>query len=461
MAEKQNFLSTKRDVKARTVTGTTLGKCGDALRAVVTVAAPKLKIKTTQAVLDHIIQALPGRGGDYVEPLFGPYVKALVTLLSHQNLVELLAASDGGTWNGCLTFALEAVAKQSGGARDSGSASRASPAPGSGQSTSLGHSTGRSGTNLLQTAATGNVEKATLQDLLQVILSLLTPPNAPVLGVSGEVTTSVVQVLQLRHLGVAKLHQIAFAIMNRTLSIISANDTILALDLSRDLVPLLRFWWQARSVSKEDAMLDSLRDEILKAMFITHPHIARLTRTTPEDPIVQDIEDLLDLLWNEHSNPHSKTRLQLDDLTFATDELPRDHFRTHLFGIRPFNLAGERKWGMLQGMTLFEAILWAHGKSSAPVPSTEEEDQPRKRRRTNKSTRLSPKLHFADQEAQLSCLQILPFFMSTTGVPPDELPDLLSDFIGLIGHKDGQIASWAMIACARYVSSSIQGLNRY
>lgn len=413
-------------------------------------AAPKLKVKTTQAIVDHITQTLPSRDGDYVEPLFKEYIKALGGLLSHQNLVELLAAADGDSWFACVRFALECIAKQSGGVKDSSSASRASPAPGSGQSTSFGHSAGRPGTNLVL-LSTGTVEKATLTDLLQVVLSLMTPPNAPVLGVSGDVASNVVQVLQQRHLGIGQVHQVAFAILNRILSTVSANDTSLALDFSRDLIPLLRFWWQARSV-KDDAMLNSVRSEILKAMFIIHPHVAALTRWSPENPVLQDVEDLLDLLWNEYSNRDAKTKLQLDDLTFATDELPELSFRMRLFGLRPFDMDAERKWAMIQAIALFETVVWTKGTLSAPVAEVDEEDHPRKKRRANKSTRLSPKLHCADKEAQISCLQVLPFFMSTSGVSPEGLSDMLSDFIGLIGDKDGRTASWAMIACARYVS---------
>ncbi|KAK1971853.1 phosphatidylinositol 3 [Colletotrichum sublineola] len=441
--EKQSYFGGKRTTAA--AAGARLAKCAEAVRLAVSHGATKLKRKTMLALVDHITQSLPGPGpghGDeaYIEPLLKDYVKALVALLSYQPNVEHLATSGADGWFACVDFCTEALERYlENSDRDRESASRASPAPGT---ASMGFSTGRS-TNTSQRIP-GQIHRGTVQDLLHCVYLLVLPPNAPLGRRSRELSKTLTQVLQVRYLGLSQVIQLSFASINVLLAGIQSDDISQANDLARDLVPLISHWWQARTVS-QDEMLNSVRDEMLKTIFIVHLHLERLVCHEENDATRKDIEDLVESLWLEYSRRNPRSQLQLDDLTFVS-RLPDDYFRMSLFGLRVHNRDGERRWALVQNIAILERILWKshrHARSQSP------EEQPRKKRRTQGSrTRLQEKLQSPSLAVQRISLQLVPFLLGIGTFSPRETADIFSDIAAFVGDKDTSVSSWAMLACA-------------
>ncbi|KAI8211796.1 Serine/threonine-protein kinase TEL1 [Colletotrichum sp. SAR 10_76] len=266
IAEKQNFYGGKRTTAA--AAGSRLSKCAEALRLAVAHGASKLKRKTLIAVIDHITQTLPGPGedADFVEPLLKDYVRSLAALLGHQPNSEHLAILDADGWLACVDFCIDTVSRYLENA-DRDSVSRASPAPGT---ASMGFSTGRS-TNPSQ-RVTGQIHRGTVQDLLHCIYLLVIPPNAPLWRRTKDLSKTLIQILH-------------------------TDDLSRASSLARDLVPLVSHWWQGRTVS-QDEMLNSVRDEMLKTIFLTHLHLECLV-FQEDDHVLKDIEDLIDALWQD------------------------------------------------------------------------------------------------------------------------------------------------------------------
>ncbi|TQN70759.1 Serine/threonine-protein kinase TEL1 [Colletotrichum shisoi] len=441
--EKQSYYGGKKTTAA--AASARLAKCAEAVRLAVSHGASKLKRKTMLALVDHITQILPGPGpvhGDeaYVEPLLKDYVKALVGLLSHRSNVEHLATLGAEGWLACVDFCIEALERYLENAdRDRDPGSRASPAPGT---ASMGFSTGRS-TNASQRIP-GQIHRSTVQDLLHCVNLLVLPPNAPLEQRSRDLSKALTQVLQLRHLGLSQVIQLSFASINILLAEIQTNDISQANNLARDLVPLISHWWQARTVS-QDEMLNSVRDEMLKTIFIIHLHLEHLVCHQENESTHKDIEDLAESLWLEYSRRSMRSQLQLDDLTFIS-ELPDDYFKLDLFGLRVHNRDGERRWALVQNIAILERILWkSHKHVRPPSPG----NQPRKKRKTRgAATRLQERLQSPSLAVQRISLQLVPFLLGLNTFSSTEAAGLFADIVAFVGDKDTTVSSWAMLACA-------------
>ncbi|KAF6844577.1 phosphatidylinositol 3 (ataxia telangiectasia mutated) [Colletotrichum musicola] len=434
IAEKQSYLGGKKTTAA--AAGSRLLKCAEALRLAVGHGAAKLKRKTIQAVIDHVVQTLPGPGDDFVEPLLKDYVKSLVGLLTHQSNGEHISTLGAVGWLTCVDFCTTAVGRYLENAeRDSGS--RASPAPGT---ASMGFSAARS--TAPSQRVSGQIHRSTVQDLLQCIYLLVLPPNAPLEQRTRDLSKTLIQVLQIRLLGFSQITQLAFASINTLLAGIQADDISLARSLARDLVPLISYWWQARTAS-QDEMTNSLRDEMLKTMFLIHLHLECLVGSGEHDDTYKDIEDLADALWLEYSRRDTRSQLQLDDLTFISHRLPQDYFTLEFFGLRAHNRDGERRWALVQNLALLERILWRNRKQQQSP-----EEQPRKKRKTQGATsRIQDKMRSTSAVRRAS-MQVVPFLLDLRTFTPAEMEELLLDLTVFVGDKDTMISPWAMLACA-------------
>jgi serine-protein kinase ATM len=424
-----------------------LSKCAEALRHTVNHGAAKLKRKTVLALIDHVTETLPGPDDDLVQPLVKDYVKALVAALAYQANAEQIATLAGEGWERCVDFCCQTVVHHLGGVeRDSGPGSRASPAPGTVSTASLAFS-GRSGSGPMQKLG-GSMSLNTLQDLLQCLQNLVTPPNAPVLRRAKEISAAVVQVLQVRHLKIGPIHQYAFAIVYSVLTATDADDLTLAANLTKDLVPLVGHWWQGRSVAR-DASLTKIRDEMLKTIFAVHLHLEHLCLIGSDEFLRKDIDDLIDVLWLEYSRRDERAQLQLDDLTFAGSSLPPNSFRIDAFALRPHNPEAERQWALVQSLALLETIVSRSIQRERPS-SAGDQAQPRKRRRMAVDViRIRQKLKSLDPGVQRTALQLVPFLMHNRVFSVTEISDVLGDLVVLAGDKQNLTASWAMLACAR------------
>lgn len=451
LLEKQVYFSTKKSSKTVSTAIARLEKCAECLRAVVSHGVAKIKRKTARAIIDHITQVLPGADDDFVEPLLQNYTKAFVALLDHPANVESFAVGDGEPWLLCVDFCLMAISRfLESSDRPSGSLSRASPAPGSGQTMSLAFSTGRSGSSsgLLRNPRQAGSQVA--ENYLSALNLLLSAPQAPFQERAKEITSTVLQVLQARHAKLSTMHQVAFATINSALQFIHADNVSLAKSWARDLVPLITHWWPPRALLR-DAMSNAIRDEILKTLYGIHLFLENLMQEASRGSLLQDLEDLLDTLWLEYSKREDRARLQLDDLTFTSMSLPAGHPETGVFSLRPYNPTAEQNWALLDGIAILESLhSCSLQKDRGQQPP--EDEQPRKRRRVARDPdRILQKLTSPDPGVRLTALQLLPFLSHQRRFSVDEVTDCLEVFLTLISDKQAIVASWAMLACSRYV----------
>ncbi|RYP67295.1 hypothetical protein DL771_007313 [Monosporascus sp. 5C6A] len=447
VSEKSAYYGSKKTAKSTAATtAARLVRCAEALRLAVEHGAPKLRRKTLLAVVDHIIQTLPGPNEDFVQPLLQDYIKALVALLGHAPNVELLATYDSEGWFSCVDFTLRVIDQfVQTGESDSG-ASRASPAPGTGRVvvsltastlTSTAGSSQRSGSRVYRTH---------LQDLVQCLVSLSHASNAPLVQRSAEISSAVLQVLQLRSWGISQLQQLAFSVINTLLILTQTENSLQASSLAIDSIPLVSYWWQARSASEDDALLNGVRNEMLNVVYNSHLQLEAIVKQGSDTSVLDHVESLADTLWSEYSRREDRAQLQQDDLAYSMSPKANSIFSLEAFSLRPFSIEAEKKWAVVQILALLEGLV---RKSSSPVKASADDERPRKRNRVAAgSSRLRQKLRSIDATIQHAALQVVPYFISCVRVETDEVSELLQFLIGLTSHKNNKISNWALIACA-------------
>lgn len=448
LREKPNLYDKRKSQTTSKAAASRLSKCATAVRNGVGRGVSKLGRKTLLAVIDHITQVLPGPNEDYVEPILQDYVKALAELLSRQAHVELLARKDSAPWEVCVDFFLD-LSLYCIPDEDASSALplyRASPAPG----IIAPRSTVRSTPSTQSQKRAGQGEGGPLRDALEGLHRLVLGSNTPILRRSKDIVNVVLKILRVRHLSLGAIQTLCFAILNAVFAVLQAEAMEEANSLAKDLIPLMGYWWRAEKVS-QDKLIQALRNEISKAVFLTHLHLEYLALRANDDVLIGYLEELADPLWQEYSKRGEPFRLQLVDVTFAVSTLPNDHLRTSLFGLRPHNIEGESYWALLQNLAFVESILLrSRRKKSRHANGHGDEEQPRKKRRMREeSSRLRLKLKSKDVGVRRTALQIVPFMVADDAFEDSEIAELLDELIVAGADKDTISASWALVACAR------------
>ncbi|KAK3990245.1 Serine/threonine-protein kinase tel1 [Cladorrhinum sp. PSN332] len=437
LLEKDGYFATKKTARASAAANARLEKCGEALRLAVRSGATKIKRKTARALIDHITQVLPGPDNTYIVPLLKDYVKALSTFLENPASVENLSAFSGESWDACVDFCVDGLSRYlEVGDRETGS--RASPAPGT---------TARAASVLPSSQGLTQIGSLIALDFLSCLNSLVSAPNAPVLRKADKIARTVLQILQLRQMKIGELQKVAFSTFNSVFVRIQTDDVVLSKQLTRRLLPLLSYWWQPRALSR-DAMLNSIRDEMLKTIYGTHLYLESVLRDSEDELILQDVEELLDALWSDYSKREERARLQLDDITFTSMHLPADHPRTPIFALRPYKTPGEQNWALLENLAILEA-LYSNYSQREHSQKEAETGQPRKKRRmVATSSRVHQKLISLDPAVQLTALQLIPFLFKQKLPSLEEVSEAIADLSKCVTAKQGVVASWALLACS-------------
>lgn len=427
-----------------------LGTCGQALRTLVSHGTSKLKINTVRAVIDHITEILPDRDGDFCKPLTKSYLETLAILLGNPVHVETLASVDGGGWVSCVDFILARISYVLEGVNNSfisglGLINRDSPAPGTAAQSSLAYSNGRSQRSSQRSQA--QTQQHELLSLTQALLSLISVSNAPYSFRCRQISDAILQILRQR-INFGSLHRVAFGILNCILLKTAGDDPSLGHAITKQVIPLLSYWWLPRAIDT-DEMLLSVKDEMLMTMHGIHLHLDNLLQDPSSAALLGQLEDLLDNLWLEYSQRSSQARLRMEDLTFSSLVVPKGHFRTGLFALRPFTHDAERRWALLEIMSCLESIFLRHTSANSQRPETQDDHPRKKQRLVGSSDRLHQKLLSSDAATKMTALQLASFSLSRSGASDVDIVNIVDDLIPVISDKQGALSSWAMLACAR------------
>lgn len=404
----------------------------------------RLGRKTLLALIDHIIQVLPGPNHDFVEPLVQDYVKALAEVLIRPSHVEFLARKGAVSWQSCVDFLLD-IAEYS--LPTDAHHNVMPPGRDSPIAASTPWSTGRS--SVSDPSHKYPPEGGPLRDALEGLNHLVQAANAPVARRAQDIVDLVMRLLRIKNLSLGSTQTICFATANSVFVATQADDLAFAKSLVKDLLPLMGYWWRSDKVSQDD-LIRAVRNEICATILLTHLHIEHLAVIAWDPDVRSDVEELIERLWLEYSRRSDAFRLQIHDLTFSTSALPDDYLKLELFGIRQYNVDGESHWALVQSLALLEAILLRPGKRQPGCRGDTAEPLYKKRRLREDSMRLRSKLQEKDAGVQRTALQVVPFLVAADALGPEQTMWLLVELASRVSDKNAATASWALIACARY-----------
>ncbi|KAH6605138.1 Serine/threonine-protein kinase tel1 [Trichoderma cornu-damae] len=423
-----------------------LSKCAAAVRMATIRGASKIGRKTLLAVMDHITQVLPGPDDDFVWPLLQDYVKALAEIMSRQANVELLARKKAEPWQVCVDFFLDValnVLSNESNIVSLPHVTRNSPA----LATSSSRAMPISNPSPQAPRHNGPGEGGPLKDALEGLYHLVSAANAPILQRMPDITDLALRVLNVKHPSLGSMQTLCFSIINTVFQAIEADSLDDAISLAKNVSPHMGYWWRAERVS-QDELITALRNEISRGIFLMHLHLEYLAINLWDVGVRNELESLVESLWQEYSKRSEAFRLQLTDLTF-TPSASRGHaMQLGLFGLHPHNIQGESHWAIVQNLAFLEAML-LRPKKDAADQEVDNRGQLRKKRRINQDPNpIKVRLKSKDIGVVRTALQLVPFMLVTNTLSHSEINELLIDLAGLAGDKNGLTASWALIACS-------------
>lgn len=419
LGEKTSYLSSNK--KGKPATLKRLTACGDGLRLVIGRGLPKLKARTIEAVVGHITQTLPKASGGFLEPLLQNYLKSLSTIFEREANVERLKSE---VWIDTADFCLQAINHYLECNEGEAGLSRSFSGLGTFQS-SRAQSVLSNAPNEFRTCT---LSRQNLEEVFQVLLFLVTCPNAPVLERYSVVADCAVRFLQLQGTITGQTHLFALSVVNAVLRVTCEQLVAFSQSVAVKALSIISRFWQTKTSSK-DELSNSIREESMILLFLAHPHLERAVHDGNNPELSGKLEDLVDVLRTDYSRRSDRDpQLQIDDLEMSgfgpTAPTP---FRLNAFQLRSHNIKAEREWASLQIIGILERLL----SLGCKVPATGEEDEemelhPSKRQRTSQaSDRLLEPLQSDDEKFRLCGLQSLPFILQNMELSSSALSSLL------------------------------------
>jgi ataxia telangiectasia mutated family protein len=432
------------------------------VRAVVLSGVRIFKRKTTMAVVDHITQTLP-RDGEMFEPLANDYLYALDAILAEQSQAERLVIPKGDkshashetrerVWDKCVDFCVDYLIKAS--------APQADPD----STTSQPTNTASSRVSRISQPDESKLkffEVTWFVILFRCLWNLVRLRNAPIQAKSDDIMALAIQVLEAKG-SLSQTSLLAFYMINRVLESVQADATGAANQWVAKLVPLVHHWWSGERLQRRDASIFGFRDEMIKFIYISHPHIEHQLMYPDEAGFYEQIDALSTMLWAEYARRGSGHAyvLRLDDLRFGVGHLPVRSMKTAHFCLLSHNTDTERPWANLECMAILEGLVSRYDASKRERTDLDQE-LPRKRRRIERqASRLLQRLRSTDPQWQFAALQFIPLLAARGLLPQDEIADLVSILTNMMVDEQPVTTSWAMIACASCVIEMKAGNDR-
>ncbi len=419
---------------------------------VVESGATKLKIKTVEAIAEHITQTLPNADSGYCKPLVQHYLEALSTLFKHPANVEHLKSS---IWFDIVDFFLEGI-NQYLADNDGGPSGISRSFSGLGAN----HLSGSGVKSITSSRQTQNSQRSltrhNVEDLFQILVLFVSASNAPLPERYSMVADTTMRFLQSQGSNASQVHQRAFSILNAVLSFTRLDHVSHAQSVAQEAIPVISRFWQGKAVAK-DEMLNSVRDEMLILLFNVHLHLESSIMEDKASEFLLKVEDLLEILKADYSRRPDRDQLQLDDLEmsdFGAEPRNDTPFCLRIFKLRPHSHRAERNWAHLQVIGMLERLVglghrW-RGLATADDQDRETDKHPRKRQRAlQPSDHLLDPVRSDDERMKMAALQTLPFVLQSCQLPESFLVELLATLQTCAGDKRGNIGSWALLAIAR------------
>ncbi|KAL9618062.1 MAG: hypothetical protein Q9160_007191 [Pyrenula sp. 1 TL-2023] len=370
--EKAAYLRTSKS-NPRNASADRLAAAASALRAAIRISVPRIRQKTLNAVIDHILDCLPGASGTpYCPPLRTDYLKGLRHILQHRPHLEHLR--DGkitGLIELCLSGLTDIADDQS---TDTSSQQQVSVNGSMISSTQISRSIQSTPLRISQKADIARSGSELITDTDEIVISLealSTVSRSTLLSMSEEIFNCLL--VFLSSAAVSQMAQLAaFGTINNLLKNAMTEKINLAVEMLEACLPLIARFWQGPKPS-------SLRDEMLLTLLLGIGLLRGESVPEAKDDHLQAIENLIESFQVEYSRRKKEDVLQIDDLTFfCTEKVPK----LDLFGMAPCcnNSRSISKWMFSSLLAALIAIL--DSAQSTSTRGKEAEGSEKRRRMT-------------------------------------------------------------------------------
>lgn len=443
--ESSNFArSSKAPAKAQAASR--LSACAGVLRVAVEVGVPKLRSKTVRALVDHVIQTLPTAGDGYCAPLVPDYFKILRTVLGYKPHPEHFPSV---VWNELTDFCV-AVANDLNRVLEDGDSglSHRHRAPDSFQddlsrsvTPSVRVSSSRKSTQNASQHSQGTTLKDSSENIVLCLKHLLSVPSAPVSEKAAGTLQAMLDLLR-KSPNVSHTQQAAFDCINSVLARIVTDDTLLALETIKSLIPLVCHFWQAKSHALKDSMMISL-------LYGEH-FFKRLVVLDVSGEHTTNLESLLEIFKEDYCKRMERDTLQMDDLDLSQESLYSErqaplslrHFRPR-FGL----VKAEQPWALLQISSSIVTALDVHVTVQENQDINDDATHTSKRRKFNSARGdIVQQIKASPPSEKQYSLQVLGFLLNATDLDNVNMQESLDILLSCIADSNESSASWAMLA---------------
>lgn len=427
--------SLRAGVKSKTTASATEGRlssCSATLRVAIEVGVRNIRSKSVKALIEHIITNFSDADGNPEPVLATDYARNLSVILGHEPHAEHLSQD---YWKTAMNFCLEKmkIFPQS--------------------DLKLGSSilTQRSSRSHLASFQTngekGTLPRHVLDDLVNVVRSLVSVPFAPLLHKGPEAVDAMAQFLHNSPHS-AKPQVDAFVVINTILLQIRMENVKFAKEFTRDALSLTKSLWNTK--------LSALKDEMLSMLILLHPFVEMLAQEGENELIHTAISNLVETMKGEYTRRPIKDQLQLSQLSLRLNlQQPSNGLQGPVFALHDAQTNGENTSSAEHNWTLLKLLAqfacWSHsfdqrnGKRSLSPGAG-----PQKRQRVaHWSDELFRMLSDFSIPTRLCSLQIVCFMGQYTPVEEEVLSSLMEKLSTLILDDNSSVASWAYLALAR------------
>lgn len=439
LAEKHSFLQAKKTTKNAALAKLTL--CSSVVRTVVKAGVHKLKNKTVEAVIDHLTQTVLKANGEFCEPIAQHYLQALISLLEYCPIVERMKTS---LWNEVIDFCLKGMWLY------------VDFEDGSDSIDSLSHPSSNLSDPRRQFGSIRSVSRHNVEDILRSLLCLLSVPHTRMLEKAEDSASALVRFLTVDQSTIGQTHQLALSGLNKLLSFIRMDRTSLTQTTIVKVMESFARLWQCKSLGKNE-MLNSLRDEMLIMLFLTHLHLEHAILQENNSGLGSILLDLYDALVKDYARRIDRDQLQIDDLDLADlgGDCHRGAFRLAILFLKPQKLSSERAWAHLQAIAILERLLMllerkTVANASVAIADGQSTNEPRKRQRVlSRLDHITDALVSQDRNLRLTYLHLLPFLTYFHAIERRDHNHILQYVLDCVSDKNGSMASWALLSLTR------------
>jgi ataxia telangiectasia mutated family protein len=438
LQEKSSWIQSKsKSVKA----AANLPLCATALRQTIIVGVRTFKNATVEAILENIAEALPLQGkSTLVKPLLEDLPKALRTLLEYQPHIERLSAE---RWDAAVDFCISSlsslfVESEIGGDSSLRSTGRSNSQARTPLDAVDGTSFANSRDSMTKSRPIPDGLIHTAEDFMICLQLLVQPSNAPVIGKSEVILSTLVECLRRR---IGRGYPAALAAINSVIARTKLHSVELTKRTIKDILPMVKSYWS-------NAVL---RDELLIILMQTESHICSILSSKNEETAFFDLETVVETLYGDYRRRQETAAFQYledDHISFrnigkaASDSHP---LNTYAFSLGLVDRRCEGLWETTSLIARFSFMLDSRKRMNAQTRE-EGDDMPLKKLRiTHHFQEYLRHVSEPRSNAKRAALQVVAFMIQEGPLSEDDLQDVLEKLTPFIADENSVHATWAMI----------------